>query len=110
MRWHKVIPGGLDSVVIAPPLGEDAPAAVALLANRADARLEPLLIKLGPGSEEPHFRGIRDDRGQLIVVMTHNTDIADGWEREGEDNEFFHLFSVDAYPVGINIVLYSMTH
>jgi len=44
------------------------------------------------------------------VVMTHNTDIADGWEREGENEEFFHLFSVKAYPLGINIVVYAMTH
>lgn len=64
----------------------------------------------GDESAEPHFRGIRNDRGQLMVVMTHNTDIADGWEREADDSEFFHLFSLDAYPVGINIVLYSMTH
>ncbi len=64
----------------------------------------------GQETAEVHFRGIRDERGQLMVVMTHNTDIADGWEREAEDDEFFHLFSLDAYPVGINIVLYSMTH
>ncbi|MDX1382542.1 MAG: DUF4159 domain-containing protein [Thermoanaerobaculia bacterium] len=62
-------------------------------------------------SEDAHFRGIFDDNGRLMVVMTHNTDIADGWEREGEDEEFFARFSVTkAYPLGINIVLYAMTH
>jgi hypothetical protein len=62
-------------------------------------------------SEQPHCRGIFDDNGRLMVVMTHNTDIADGWEREGEDEEFFALFSVPkAYPMGINIVLYALTH
>ena len=46
-----------------------------------------------------------------MVLMTHNTDIADGWEREGEDEEFFARFSVTkSYPLGINIILYSMTH
>ena len=35
----------------------------------------------GWDSREPHFRGIRDEKGRLMVVMTHNTDIADGWER-----------------------------
>ncbi len=45
-----------------------------------------------------------------MVVMSHNTDIADGWEREGEEYEFFHRFSSDAYALGINIVLYAMTH
>ena len=62
-------------------------------------------------SEQPHCRGIFDANGRLMVVMTHNTDIADGWEREGDDEEFFSLFSVTkAYPMGINIVLYAMTH
>ena len=54
----------------------------------------------GNESAEPHFRGIIDERGRLMVIMTHNTDIADGWEREGEDDEFFYRFSIRAYPVG----------
>jgi hypothetical protein len=37
----------------------------------------------GSESEDVHFRGIFDERGRLMVIMTHNTDIADGWEREG---------------------------
>ncbi len=45
-----------------------------------------------------------------MVIMTHNTDIADGWEREGEDEEFFYRFSTRAYPVGVNIAIYAMTH
>ena len=62
-------------------------------------------------SATPHCRGIFDHDGRLMVVMTHNTDIADGWEREGEDEEFFALFSVPkAYPLGINIVMYALTH
>src|SRR5687768_17023906 len=35
---------------------------------------------------DPHVRAIMDDRGRILVLMTHNTDIADGWERE-QDNE-----------------------
>ena len=42
--------------------------------------------------------------------MTHNTDIADGWEREGEDESFFFRFSPESYALGINIVLYALTH
>jgi hypothetical protein len=62
-------------------------------------------------SATPHCRGIFDHDGRLMVVMTHNTDIADGWEREGESEEFFALFSVPkAYPMGINIVMYALTH
>ena len=64
----------------------------------------------GSGSAVPHLRGIRDAHGRIIVLMSHNTDIADGWEREGEDEEFFFAFSPKAYALGINIVLYTMTH
>ena len=58
----------------------------------------------------PSARGIADGHGRLMVVMLHNTDIPDGWEREGEDPEYFYRFSPDAYAVGINIVLHAMIH
>ena len=64
----------------------------------------------GAESAVPHLRGIRDERGRIIVLMSHNTDIADGWEREGEDEEFFLQFSPKAYALGINIILYALTH
>lgn len=64
----------------------------------------------GSDSAVPHLRAIFDEHGRALVVMTHNTDIADGWEREGEDDEFFYNFSPAAYGVGINIVLYALTH
>ena len=46
----------------------------------------------------------------LMVLMLHNTDIPDGWEREGEDPEYFFRFSPDTYAIGIDAVLYAMTH
>lgn len=58
----------------------------------------------------PDARGIADERGRLMVVMIHNSDIPDGWEREGEDPEYFFRFSPDAYAVGIDVVLYALTH
>jgi hypothetical protein len=64
----------------------------------------------GTQSDEVHVRGIYDEHGRLMVIMTHNTDIADGWEREGEDYEFFYRFSVTSYAVGINFLLHAMTH
>lgn len=64
-----------------------------------------------PDATEPHVRGIFDRRGRLMIVMTHNTDLGDGWEREGENHEYFREFSAKkAYPLGINIVVYAMTH
>ncbi len=64
----------------------------------------------GADSATPHLRAIFDDEGRPLVIMTHNTDIADGWEREGEDEEFFYSFSPEAYALGINIILYAMSH
>lgn len=66
--------------------------------------------ELGPESAEPRMRGISDAHGRLMVLITHNTDIADAWEREGEDPRFFYLFSPDGYAVGINVLMYTMTH
>jgi hypothetical protein len=64
----------------------------------------------GSDSVDVHFRAIRDDHGRIMVVMTHNTDIADSWEREGEDPAFFYQFSPAGYAVGINVLLHAMTH
>jgi len=60
--------------------------------------------------DPPDAHGIADEHGRLMVVMVHNSDIPDPWEREGEDTEYFFKFSPDAYAVGIDVVLYSMTH
>jgi len=64
----------------------------------------------GSESAEPHARAISDAHGRVMVLMTHNTDISDAWEREGENEEFFYRFSIDGYAVGINVVLYALTH
>ena len=61
-------------------------------------------------SDMPHVRAISDARGNIMVLMTHNTDISDAWEREGEDPNFFFSFSPPGYAVGINVMLYAMTH
>ena len=58
----------------------------------------------------PDVRGIADDHGRIMVVMVHNTDLPDPWEREGEESEYFFRFSPEAYRVGIDILLYAMTH
>ena len=58
-----------------------------------------------------HHRAIFDDKGHMMVIATHNTDNGDGWEREGESDYFFHNFSEKiSYPLGINIIYYTMTH
>ncbi len=58
-----------------------------------------------------HVRALLDAKGRIMVIATHNCDNGDSWEREGEDDFFFHEFSEKrGYPLGINIVFYLMTH
>jgi hypothetical protein len=64
----------------------------------------------GSESAEPHLRAIRDASGRIMVLMSHNTDIADAWEREGEDYDFFFLFAHVGYAMGINALIHAMTH
>jgi len=65
----------------------------------------------GSDTSTPHYRAIYDDEGRIMVFICHNTDLGDGWEREGEAQWYFEEFSVKkAYPMGINIVTYAMTH
>jgi hypothetical protein len=58
----------------------------------------------------PDVRGIADKHGRLMVLMVHNTDLPDPWEREGEDHDYFFRFSPEAYAAGLDILLYAMTH
>ena len=58
----------------------------------------------------PDARAIVDAHGRVMVLMIHDSDIPDPWEREGEDTQYFFRFSPDAYAVGIDVVLYALTH
>ena len=65
----------------------------------------------GEDTYDMHVRAWLDDKNRIMVIATHNTDNGDGWEREGEDIEYFKNFSEPrAYPLGINIIFYLMTH
>lgn len=64
-----------------------------------------------PDAREPHYRGIKDNDGRLMMIICHNTDLGDGWEQEGTDPGYFKQYSERwAYPLGINIVTYALTH
>lgn len=63
------------------------------------------------GDVDPHFYGVHDSKGRLVALLCHNNDIGDGWEREGEEVEYFKAYSEKfSYPLGINIITYAMTH
>jgi hypothetical protein len=60
-------------------------------------------------SAQVHVRAIRDQHRRIMVLMTHNTDVGDSFEREREDSEYSRLFSPPGYALGINVLLYAMT-
>jgi hypothetical protein len=66
----------------------------------------------GPDSAQPHVRAIfdPDDPARILVLMTHNTDFGDAFEREGDDHEYFLKFAPDGYAFGVNAIVYSMMH
>ena len=64
----------------------------------------------GADSAVPHIRAIQDENERIMVLITHNTDFGDSWERESEDPNYFREFSVDGYAFGINVLVYAMTH
>jgi len=66
--------------------------------------------EMGEESRVPHFHVIRDSHGRIMVAMTRNTDIADGWEREGENPLYFSHFGPPGYALGINVLLNALTH
>ena len=68
-------------------------------------------VDRGEGSEAMHVRAWHDDRQRISILAIHNSDVADGWEREGEYEDYFKTFSEKiAYPLGVNIVFHLMTH
>jgi len=64
----------------------------------------------GTDSAVVHTRAIVDSHGRIMVLSTHNTDLGDSFEREGDDPSYFMVMSVPGYAFGINTLLYAMTH
>jgi len=60
-------------------------------------------------SAVPHARAVTDADGRMIVLMTHNTDFGDAFERE-DNRAYFDRFASEGYAFGVNAVLYAMTH
>jgi|SRR5579871_4276307 len=57
----------------------------------------------------PHWKGIYDDKGRLMVAITQNSDVGDSWEF-ADDPRYPEKFSALGIRLGVNYVIYSMTH
>jgi len=67
----------------------------------------------GPTFEQdgyvPHVRGIFDEEGRLLVAINWNTDLGDAWEW-AEQQEYPLKYSTYAYQIGVNLIVYAMSH
>ena len=61
------------------------------------------------GGRYPHWRGIVDDNGRIMVAINFNQDIGDAWEH-ADDARYPEPLTAQAYRLGINYVVYAMTH
>jgi hypothetical protein len=58
---------------------------------------------------EAKWRGVRDDTGRIMVAICHNMDLGDAWE--WADNPHYpERYTSLAYRIGVNYLIYSMTH
>lgn len=61
--------------------------------------------------KEVHYCAVYDDKNRMVCFIGHNTDIGDGWEEERTDPSYYQMFSEpQAFPIGINVLIYAMTH
>jgi hypothetical protein len=58
---------------------------------------------------EARWRGIYDDNGRLMVAVCHNMDLGDAWE--WADHPMYpEKYASLAYRIGVNYIIYAMTH
>jgi hypothetical protein len=64
---------------------------------------------MGADSAVPHWRGIFDDKGRLMVLIAHNNDVADAWQW-ADDPRYPADKANLSLRFGVNVVMYSLTH
>ncbi len=57
----------------------------------------------------PRWRGIYDDKGRIMVAICHNMDLGDAWEW-ADDPTYPERYASLAYRIGVNYIIYAMTH
>jgi hypothetical protein len=62
-----------------------------------------------PDSATPVWRAIRDDKGRIMVAICHNSDVGDAWEW-ADSPQYPERAASLAYRIGINYIIYGMTH
>jgi hypothetical protein len=68
-----------------------------------------LTYEKGNTGKIPHWRGIYDDHGRVMVAMCHNMDLGDSWEH-ADNPQYPEKYSALGIRIALNYVVYSMTH
>ena len=63
----------------------------------------------GDGGRGAHWQGIYDDKGRIMIAITYNSDVGDAWEY-ADDPYYPENAASSAIRIGVNYVVYSMTH
>ena len=61
------------------------------------------------GGVDPHWRGIYDDRGRIMVAICHDMDLGDSWEH-ADNPAYPQKYSALGIRIGVNYVTYAMSH
>lgn len=61
------------------------------------------------GGVTPHYMGVENKNGRLMIFMTRNCDLGDAWEWIN-DPRYPSRYGLIAYKIGINVVIYAMSH
>jgi len=56
-----------------------------------------------------HWRGIYDDKGRVMIAISFNSDVGDSWEW-ADSPEYPEKFSALGIRIGVNYIIYAMTH
>lgn len=62
------------------------------------------------GAGPPHIYAVLDPNDRIMVLVTMNSDTSDSWEREGDNPDYFYLFSPLGYGLAVNVAVWAMTH
>jgi hypothetical protein len=68
-----------------------------------------LTYEKGETGKIPHWRGIYDDHGRLMVAICHNMDLGDSWEH-ADNPQYPEKYSALGIRIALNYIVYSMTH
>jgi hypothetical protein len=61
------------------------------------------------GGIVPHYMGVEDKNGRIVAFISFNCDLGDAWEWIN-DSRYPVKYGLPAYKLGINVVIYAMSH